>query len=121
MSLEPILKPWTEAEAGDILAIVGDYDDLIAALRRRADAAGFSYSSLEDRTGLQKGYCAKLFGPARARNLGPLSMRKLLRALKLKIVIVAEEQPVPLKPKARHRDRAPLPSAEIDAATTPSA
>jgi hypothetical protein len=106
-------RPWNEAQAGDVLAITDRYGELILALRTRAEACGFSYAQLDKRAGLPTGYSAKLFGPSHAKNLGPVSLNALLKALGLKLAIVADEAPVPARPKTRHQDRHPLDSPHL--------
>ena len=106
-------RPWNEAQAGDVLAITDRYEDLILALRTRAEACGFAYADLDKAAGLTARHCSKIFGPAHSKNLGPVSLNALLKALGLKIAIVADEAPAPARPKVRHRDRHRLVSPNL--------
>lgn len=104
---------WSEAPAGSVLMITNRYDEFILAMRIRAEAAGFAYLELDATAGLSSGVTSRIFGPAQSLGLGPRSLDRLLKALKLKIAIVAEEQPVPLRAKDHRQDRHPLVSPHL--------
>lgn len=96
----------TEAQS---IAAVTDYDELIAALRDRAAAVGYTNETLDEVTGLQSGYCGKLLGPGMVKCLGPLSMRLMLDALGVELVI--RENPETMADVRRRgviRERAPV-------------
>lgn|SRR5215813_8815650 len=73
-----------------VLAEVRDYGSLHAALRARADQLQVSREQLDELTGLQSGYCAKLLSSTRIKNLGPQSLGPLLTVLGLRL-LVAED------------------------------
>jgi hypothetical protein len=87
--LQPITTAWSEAKAGDVLAVADDYEVLLAAIRRRKDELGFSFAELDERSGLPDGYVSKLLGPSRIKNLGPLSLGLMLEILGLRLAVVA--------------------------------
>lgn len=62
------------------------YDDLIDAMRARVAELGITMQTLDELSGLQPGYSAKLLGPARIKTLGPMSFDALLGALALELV-----------------------------------
>jgi hypothetical protein len=105
--------PWTEAPAGAVLAITDRYDEFILALRIRAEAAGLAYLDLDHIAGFSSGVTSRIFGPAQSLGLGPLSMGRLLKALKLKVALVAEKMPVPPRLKDCRQDRHPLVSPHL--------
>jgi hypothetical protein len=109
----PIDKPWTEAQAGDVLTVTDRYEDLGLALRTRAEAAGFSYLDLDHVAGLAHGHCGKIFGRVPGQNFGAISLPALLRALNLKLAVIAGEPPIPPQPKNYRQDRHPLVSPNL--------
>lgn len=111
--LNPIDCPWTEAQAGDVLCLADHYEALIGALRRRKDAVGFSCLEIDDRTGLPHGYTAKLLGPSRIKNLGPLSLGLMLETLGLRLAVVVKNTPVPFAPRRENQVRKPKPLAAV--------
>jgi hypothetical protein len=101
----PTEKPWNQTEPGDVLVVVGGYEDFLAALRQRKEALGFSNEEIDERCGLTRGHYDKVFGPRRKLNLGGLSFGLFLAALGLKIALVADRNPTPVIPKHRLQDR----------------
>lgn len=63
--------------------VIRCYDDLIDAMRARVAEIGITMEMLDELTGLQSGYCAKLLGPARIKTLGVLSFNLLMEAMAL--------------------------------------
>jgi hypothetical protein len=113
--LQVLDRPWTEAQAGDVLTVTDRYEDLVLALRTRAEAAGFNYLDLDHVAGLTRGHCGKIFSPTRGQNFGAISLPALLRALNLKLAVIAGEPPVPPQPKNYRQDRHPLVSPHLPA------
>jgi hypothetical protein len=105
LDLRPTDRPWNETEPGDVLVLVDGYEDLLAALRRRKEALGFTHEEIDERTGLARTSFDKHFGPRRKLNLGPLSWPLYLAALGLKIALVVDNNPSPIVPKQRIHDR----------------
>jgi hypothetical protein len=103
--LQPIDCPWTEARPGDVLCLVEHYEELVGAIRRRAAALKFTYLEVDTKSGLPSGYCAKLLGPSRGKNLGPLSLGLMLEALGLQLAVVAKNTPVPFAPRRANQAR----------------
>ena len=93
---EPI-HPWPMLAASmETIATVTDYPGLVAALAARRRALGLSLEELDERSGVQSGYSAKI--ECNMRNLGIVSLPSLLGALGLKIAIVVDPD-ARLRPK----------------------
>ena len=73
------------------IGIAHDYEQLHALLRRRADELCVSRITLDEVSGLQDGYCAKLLAPVPIRGLGASTLGPLLGALGLALVVVEEQ------------------------------
>ena len=90
----------------DPYAIPKSYPDLIAVLVRRRRELGLTTSELDDVSGMQLGYVAKLENGS--KNLGPMSFDTMLSALGLRVVLVPVEPPavvLALQPDAKTRAR----------------
>lgn len=74
------------------IATVSNYDELIAALRARADELGVTRETLDAVSGMQTGYCSKLLAPVPIRALGPTSLGPMLGALGLAILVVEDAE-----------------------------
>jgi hypothetical protein len=79
---------------------IRDFDDLLPIIRARIVALGVAHQTVDAVAGLSEGYCSKIVGPGRAKQLGRISAPALLGALALKLVVV--EDPAAL---ARLRSR----------------
>jgi len=76
---------------GEHATLVTDYEQLALALRRRRQRLGLTMNELDDRSGLQLGYTAKLENFSHensGRFIGPVSLPLWLGALGLAIVLV---------------------------------
>jgi hypothetical protein len=114
LDLHPTAKSWDQTDPGDVLAVIGEYHDLLVALRLRKEALGFSHEQIDERTGLNRGHFDKIFGPRRKCNLGPLSFGLCLAALGVKVVLVADQTPPPpVRVKDHRQDRHPLVSPHL--------
>jgi hypothetical protein len=74
------------------LAVVHDYDGLIAALRQRAEALDVSNATLDAATGLADGYVGGVLAMNGKRTLGKLSLGLLLSAMGLRLVVVEDRE-----------------------------
>lgn len=72
------------------LAVVREYGELVAALRDRAEELDVARETLDEVTGLQTGYCAKLLAPVPVRSIGPASLGPLLQALGVALIVVED-------------------------------
>jgi hypothetical protein len=72
------------------IAIVRSYGDLHKALRLRADELGTTREAIDELTGLQNGYAAKLLAPVPIKSLGPQSLGPMLAVLGLKLLVVED-------------------------------
>jgi hypothetical protein len=97
---------WSRAEPGSTLAVISDYGELVAALRKRKAALSLSGGEIEQRTGLAAGYVAKLLGPSRVKVAGPLSLGLMLQTLGLRLAVIAAETPRPGLPKRNQQEAA---------------
>ena len=76
------------------IAICTSYDELIAALRARADELKVTREGLDAVSGLQAGYSAKLLAPVPMRSLGKVSLGPMLQALGLAVVLVEDPEAI---------------------------
>lgn len=74
------------------LATVRSYSDLHAALRARADELKVARQTLDDVSGLQDGYVAKLLAPVPVRVIGRTSLGPLLGALGCMLILVEDDE-----------------------------
>jgi hypothetical protein len=73
-----------------IIAEVRDYAGLHAAFRARADELAVSRETLDDLTGLQSGYTAKLLAPVPIKRIGLQSLGPLLCVLGVRLVMLED-------------------------------
>jgi hypothetical protein len=85
-------------EAIEPIAVVTDYNGLLAALRRRAIALNAPLEALDDLAGLPTRYVGKLLGGKHA--LGRVSFGPLLGALALKLAVMPDDEALA---RIRHR------------------
>jgi hypothetical protein len=71
---------------------VTSYPQLVHALRERVQELRVAGETLDEASGLPKGYCAKLLSPRPARRLGMISLGSLLNTLGLQLAVL--EDPV---------------------------
>lgn len=64
---------------------IRDYDQLINALKARADEIGLSYNLIDELTGLPNGYTGKLFGPSRVKMVGMDSLWLIVEVLAIEV------------------------------------
>lgn len=84
------------------LGVAYCYRDLQRLLRSRAFELNTTFMALDEVSGTQSGYCAKLLGPNPNKNLGPMSFDALMPTLGVGL-IVAED----LELAALMRERLP--------------
>lgn len=72
------------------IALVTSYDELIAALRARADELKITRETLDAVSGLQSGYSGKLLAPVPIRQFGRTSLGPMLQAMGLAIVLIED-------------------------------
>lgn len=76
--------------------IIREYDDLVVALRVRMGELNISFVTLDEISGVQSGYSAKVLGPSKRKTLGPVSFGAMLGALGLKLLIIEDLQALEL-------------------------
>jgi hypothetical protein len=87
---------------------IRSWNELQVALRQRAETLDVSRELLDDLTGLQSGYCAKLLSPKPVRRIGRVSLGALLGALGLKLILAEDrEQMEKIKTRLVRRERSP--------------
>lgn len=69
-------------------------DDLVEALRTTQVERELSYGLLDELSGLQDGYTAKILGPKQSKRLGPVSTFPLLGALGKALAIVDDPEQI---------------------------
>lgn len=67
--------------------------DLRRAIDERRRALGLTMAELDDASGTQSGYCAKLLGPAKTKTFGEMSLEALLGALGLRLLLSRADEP----------------------------
>jgi hypothetical protein len=72
------------------LAVVRDYPELIAALRQRAVELDVSREMIDEISGNQPGYTAKLLAPVPIRALGRVSLGPIIQAMGLALIVVED-------------------------------
>ena len=81
----------TAAEARQ-LAVISDYDGLIAAIRTRVDEMQLHGGRFDEFAGLPIGYLSKLTAPNPMRRIGMTSLGPLLQALGVKIALLEDPE-----------------------------
>jgi hypothetical protein len=74
------------------LAVVADYDALVAALRARAEELDISRETTDAVSGLQPGYSGKLLSSQPIRAFGRVSLGPILQSLCVKLVVVEDQE-----------------------------
>jgi hypothetical protein len=75
------LDRMNESVAPKVVAVIEQYDDLAAALRRWfLDDLKTTFAAIDEVSGLTDGYCAKLLGAEPLKRLGPISLPLMLSA-----------------------------------------
>jgi hypothetical protein len=82
------------------LATVSNYDELIAAIRRRIDELAISHATIEDLSGLSGGHVGKLLGASRVKTIGMQTLLLLFGALGVRMSIEEDREQI-----ARMSDR----------------
>jgi hypothetical protein len=72
------------------IAIVKDYDDLLALARARKVQLGVTFETLDAVSGVQAGYSAKLLAPSPNKRFGPMSFGAIFGALGLQFVAIED-------------------------------
>jgi len=96
------------------LAVVRSYDELVAALSARRDELQITFLTLDDLSGIQVGYSAKLLSPGRVKKLGCMSLTSLLGALALKLIVVEDPEQLAKVRSRLTRRRRPKRQAEAE-------
>jgi hypothetical protein len=76
------------------LAVVCDYAQLHAALRRPAEEIGISRVEIDRLAGLADGHASKLLSPVPIKKLGHISLGPILSVLGLKIALIEDPEAV---------------------------
>jgi hypothetical protein len=79
---------------------IRSYDDLIVVARSRMAELQITFETLDDCSGVQSGYAAKLLSLAKIKTLGPMSFCAIMGALGIKLVAVEDPAAVA---RLRHR------------------
>jgi hypothetical protein len=73
------------------LAEITDYDDLLAALRARADELEISRETIDHIAGFPDRYAGKILSLSHPRRIGLRSLGPILSALGMKLIAVADD------------------------------
>jgi hypothetical protein len=79
------------------------YDDLVHALRARAEELGLSRENIDDIAGLPSGYASKILAKKHIKRMGALSLWLILPALGAQLCLI--EDPESLRAYASQRVR----------------
>jgi len=90
MSGEPRIVGFAEHYAQ--LGEVHSYDELLAVLGARIVDLNASYETIDHVAGLPSRYTSRIFGPARGKRLGPVSLAAILGALGVKLIVVEDPE-----------------------------
>jgi hypothetical protein len=71
---------------------VRSYDDLISALRARADQLAISREAISELAGLPDRYAAKVLSLGQVKRIGMASLGPLLGALSLKLIVISDDE-----------------------------
>lgn len=74
------------------IAVVHDYLELHAMLRARIDEKGITREIVDEVSGLQPGYVAKLLAPKPLKSIGLASMGPVLQTLGIKFLVVEDDE-----------------------------
>jgi hypothetical protein len=89
------------------LGEVRDYSDLHRVCRARAETLNVSRLTIDDAAGLTSGHSGKLLAPEPMKRMGPLSMKLVLGALRMKLIAVEDQE----APTHKLVKRGPMPPA----------
>jgi hypothetical protein len=73
-----------------VIAELGNYDAMIAALSARAAALGVSQTVLDELAGLSAGYTGQVFGGSQTKRLGWLTTWLMLPVLGARLVLIED-------------------------------
>jgi hypothetical protein len=86
-------------------AEAGEYSQLHAALRSRAEQLNVSRSTLDDESGLADGYFSKCLQPAGFKGvITKAALEPVLKALRLKIIVVDDQETAAARGELPQRD-----------------
>jgi hypothetical protein len=75
-----------------LLATIRSYEELVAALRERAEALAVSGATLDEVCGFSDRYASKVLGLHPGRALGPMSLTGLLGGLGAVLILCEDEE-----------------------------
>jgi hypothetical protein len=73
-------------------AVLGDHNQLLAAIRRRIEELGLSHETVEYLAGLQSGYLSKVIANPPPKRMSPFTQFLILQALGLDMQLVESPQ-----------------------------
>src|SRR5271154_4337122 len=108
-----------QAPSPRIVAAVGSYPDLLAALRTRASELEVTYATIERLALLADGHVSKLLSTRPAKHLGLSSFGPLLYALGLKMLLVEDAEALAVNMQSQHWETRCGPTMLTDAEHRP--
>jgi hypothetical protein len=71
--------------------VVNDYESLIEICRQRADELALSREGIDVLSGCAPGLAGKILGHRQAKKLGPTTLKPILQALGLKLLVIEDD------------------------------
>ena len=71
--------------------IVNDYESLIEVCRQRAAELAISREGIDVLSGCAPGFAGKILGHRQAKKLGPTTLKPILQALGLKLLVIEDD------------------------------
>jgi transcriptional regulator with XRE-family HTH domain len=76
---------------GELFATLENSDEVVAALRKRMEYAGLSFSTVEQIAGLAEGAVGKYLSPLQVRSLTVASLLRITQVLGVKMTMIVDE------------------------------
>ena len=83
---------------------IRSYDDLIVVARARMAELQITFETLDDCSGVQSGYAAKLLALSKIKTLGPMSFCAIMGALGIQLIAIEDAEAI-ARMKARWTPR----------------
>jgi hypothetical protein len=72
--------------------VINDYESLIEVCRQRATELAISREGIDVLSGCAPGFAGKILGHRQAKKLGPTTLKPILQALGLKLLVIEDDR-----------------------------